>query len=366
MTGNIVDYIEWYGDFDFDVLPFNEVDNLVLSIISYGKFQGLIPSVGINESVKVCSLGEYFSDKDNYNACDKLEKYASDLLLAMKSGRRFKDALLCNYFNKHDFDVEEQFAALHVKLTDGTRFVSYCGTDDTLLGWKEDFNLAYQCPSPGQLEAAEYLKKTVADTDELLRVGGHSKGGNLAVFASISADKAVRDRIIKVYSNDGPGFMSKILDKPEYIELLDRIITIVPETSIVGMLLEHRAKYKIIRSSQKGMRQHDGMTWVVYKNGFAELDARSVPSLLVDDTISHWLEGISDAERQQFIDTIFDVCDRANIKKLSDFSKLTIKDVSALLKEMFNLDSETKKAVMKIITAFMKQSGKAVKEFRNA
>lgn len=365
MTGNVCDYLEWYGDFGFDVLPFNEVDNLALSLLSYGKFDGLVPAIGENGSISVNEAAAFFEDKANYGACDKIELCAVAILFAMKNSKRYGEAKLFNYFVKHDFKAEEQFAALHISLPDGTRFVSFSGTDDTLLGWKEDFNMAYISPAPGQLEATKYVADTCAGNDRL-RIGGHSKGGNLAVYAAIHSTPDIRNRIINVYSNDGPGFVSEVIEKPEYNELLDRIVTIVPETSIVGMLLEHREKYKVVKSYSKGIGQHDGITWRVYKAGFIELDERSKSSLMIDDTISSWLKELSSNEREEFINTIFEVCDRANITKLSEFSKLSIMDVGALLKEMITLTPETKKAVKRIISAFIRQSGRVVKEFRNA
>ena len=128
-------------------------------------------------------------------------------------------------------------------LPDGTLFVSYSGTDDTILGWKEDLNMAYQMPVPSQEEAVEYLEKTVPHDGRMIRIGGHSKGGNLAIYAAVMCYDRLKRRIIGIYNNDGPGFLESMLERKSYLEVKDRIKTIVPETSIVGMLLEHVYSY---------------------------------------------------------------------------------------------------------------------------
>ena len=164
MTGNIMDYLEWYGDFDFSVLPFNEVDNLILAELSYASLDRIVPEPQLGRKITGVSVKEaaqrLMASGRVEKSC-KLEQNAGFILYQMAKGKRFSDAVLGAYVDKHDFENQEQFSALHVYLPDDTIFVSYSGTDDTILGWKEDLNMAYQMPVPSQKEAVEYLEKSV-------------------------------------------------------------------------------------------------------------------------------------------------------------------------------------------------------------
>ena len=188
MTGNIMDYLEWYGDFDFSVLPFNEVDNLILAELSYASLDRIVPEPQPGRKitgVPVKEAAQRLMASGRVEKSCKLEQNAGFILYQMAKGKRFSDAVLGAYVDKHDFENQEQFSALHVYLPDDTIFVSYSGTDDTILGWKEDLNMAYQMPVPSQEEAVEYLEKTVPHDGRKIRIGGHSKGGNLAIYASV-------------------------------------------------------------------------------------------------------------------------------------------------------------------------------------
>ena len=310
MTGNIMDYLEWYGDFDFSVMPFNEVDNLILAELSYASLDGIVPEPQLGRKLRSISVKEAALKLDESGRLEKsckLERNAGLLLLEMAKGRRFADAVLAGYVDKHDFENQEQFSALHVYLSDGTLFVSYSGTDDTILGWKEDLNMAYQMPVPSQEEAVGYLEKTVPHDGRLIRIGGHSKGGNLAIYAAAMCYDRLKRRIIAIYNNDGPGFLESMLEKKAYLEIKDKVRTIVPETSIIGMLLEHGDSYEVVKSTGKGIMQHDGLSWQVYRNGFVKLDERSKESLVIDKTISAWVMGLSDDERVAFVDAVYDM-----------------------------------------------------------
>ena len=165
--------------------------------------------------------------------------------------------------------------------------------------------MAYQMPVPSQEEAVGYLEKTVPHDGRLIRIGGHSKGGNLAIYAAAMCYDRLKRRIIAIYNNDGPGFLESMLEKKAYLEIKDKVRTIVPETSIIGMLLEHGDSYEVVKSTGKGIMQHDGLSWQVYRNGFVKLDERSKESLVIDKTISAWVMGLSDDERVAFVDAVY-------------------------------------------------------------
>ncbi|HAX60107.1 MAG TPA: hypothetical protein DCY19_09365 [Eubacterium sp.] len=363
MTGNIMDYLEWYGDFDFSVMPFNEVDNLILAELSYASLDGIVPEPQLGRKLRSISVKEAALKLDESGRLEKsckLERNAGLLLLEMAKGRRFADAVLAGYVDKHDFENQEQFSALHVYLSDGTLFVSYSGTDDTILGWKEDLNMAYQMPVPSQEEAVGYLEKTVPHDGRLIRIGGHSKGGNLAIYAAAMCYDRLKRRIIAIYNNDGPGFLESMLEKKAYLEIKDKVRTIVPETSIIGMLLEHGDSYEVVKSTGKGIMQHDGLSWQVYRNGFVKLDERSKESLVIDKTISAWVMGLSDDERVAFVDAVYDMLTRAGVNYLSDLEKYKPATLNSMAKEMFSMEPEKGRMVRRTIRALISEYGKNV------
>lgn len=363
MTGNIMDYLEWYGDFDFSVLPFNEVDNLILAELSYASLDRIVPEPQPGRKitgVPVKEAAQRLMASGRVEKSCKLEQNAGFILYQMAKGKRFSDAVLGAYVDKHDFENQEQFSALHVYLPDDTIFVSYSGTDDTILGWKEDLNMAYQMPVPSQEEAVEYLEKTVPHDGRKIRIGGHSKGGNLAIYASVMCYDRLKRRIIEIYNNDGPGFLEPMLEKESYIEIKDRIRTIVPETSIVGMLLEHGDSYEFVKSVSKGIMQHDGLSWQVYKNGFVKLDERSKESLVIDSTLRTWIMGLNDEERIAFVDAIYDMLTKAGIRYLSDLEQYKPAMLNNMAKEMFSMEPDKAKMMRRITGALVSEYGRSI------
>lgn len=363
MTGNIMDYLEWYGDFEFSVLPFNEVDNLILAELSYAGLDRIVPEPQLGKNAEGVTVREAAARLRTSgrveNSC-KLEQNAGLLLYEMAKGKRFSEAVLAAYVDKHDFENQEQFSALHVYLPDDTIFVSYSGTDDTILGWKEDLNMAYQMPVPSQEEAVEYLEKTIPQDGRKIRIGGHSKGGNLAIYAAVMCYDRLKSRIIEIYNNDGPGFLESMIEKESYNEIKDRIRTIVPETSIVGMLLEHGDSYEVVKSVSKGIMQHDGLSWQVYRNGFVKLDERSKESLVIDNTLRTWIMGLNDEERVAFVDAIYDTLTRAGIKYLSDLEQYKPAMFNNMAKEMFAMEPDKAKMMRRIMRALVSEYGRSI------
>ena len=233
----------------------------------------------------------------------------------MAASARFSGLLLCGYENKIDDETQTQFSALTLLLPDGTAYVAFRGTDDTIVGWKEDFNLAFLPVVPAQRMAVQYLQAAAAVFSERpLRVGGHSKGGNLAVYSAVFCSEAVQNQLMQVYNNDGPGFRTSLLPLPEHKRVAGRIVTIIPESSVVGILLEHEERCEVVRSTQIGLMQHDGFSWQVRGERFEHLPDRTEGGKLVDETLRAFIVSLSDEQRVAFIDALFDIltCTDAN------------------------------------------------------
>ena len=262
----VFDYLDWRGDISFSQMPLCEVDSLIFSLLSYIDFDGIVPSPKEIKRINLLAAAKKFikkyKDEGKPDIGFIIPKDVVVLLAKAAKTKRFGEVWLSSYENKICDGEEKQFSALTFifKNTEGAEalFVAFRGTDDTIVGWKENFNMSFMQPVPSQLEAVEYLSAVAANAFGEITLGGHSKGGNLSVYAAVSAPERVKERINEVYNLDGPGFNIDFLASEEYRGMRDRIRTIVPHSSIVGMLLEHEESYEVISSSQTGLLQHNG------------------------------------------------------------------------------------------------------------
>ena len=270
---NILEYLDWRGDLTLLERPFNEVDNLILAEICYLDFSGFVPAGFQTQQVTLLDAASaYFAAHPETNMGVLVPDQIPVLVEHAAKTARFSDVRLLGYVNRIDEETQTQFSALTMLLPDGSAYVAFRGTDDTIVGWKEDFNMAFTPEIPAQKYAAEYLRQVSGALPfRPLLVGGHSKGGNLAVYAAVFCGQDVQNRILAVYNNDGPGFYSSLLSLPEHKPVAGKITTLLPESSVVGMLLEHEEAYQVVRSTQVGLMQHDGFSWQVKGERFEHL-----------------------------------------------------------------------------------------------
>ena len=349
---NIFDYLDWRGDLTLDQSPFNAVDNLILSCISYIRFEGIVP----NSTVAV-SITKAFA---RFSALPEEEQKLrlrvdedGHLLRKLAQSRRFSDMGLCLYDDQLGPILEKQFCGLTILTGDGLAFIAYRGTDNTLVGWKEDFNMSFKTCVPSQTEAAEYLKHAAGSLGAIrLRVGGHSKGGNLAVYAGIHCG-AYLNRIEAIYSNDGPGFPAEVLESSSYQAVSGRICTFVPQTSIVGMLLEHAEDYTVVHSKQIGIAQHDPYSWEILGPDFVCLESVTAGCRFMDETVKVWVDDMSPEEREQFIDTFYDILSVTQAQTVSDLAHFSLKNARAIKQTLENTAPETKKMMTEAISKLL-------------
>ena len=240
---------------------------------------------------------------------------------------------------------EMQFAAVTIKLKGNLSYVSFRGTDNTLVGWKEDFNMSFTCPVPSQLKAVDYVNRIARKVRGKIILGGHSKGGNLAVYSAAFCKKRIQKRILSVYSFDGPGFNQETLNKPEYERISLRTTTYVPQSSVIGMLLGHEEKYIIIQSDEKGLAQHDVYTWQLADKKFIELSTVDDKSRFIDKTLKKWLLDMSVDERKVFVDTIYEVLVTTQAKTLKELKQSAWKNLKIIHNSFKGLDDKTKKTL---------------------
>lgn len=348
---NIFDYLVWRGDVPFSADPFNEVDNLVLSWLSYVNFEDSMPCGILNEEITIQEAGDIFFKKNDLEASLKkvsLTKTSALLLHKIKDCRRFNQIRLSNYVNHINEELQKQFSAMTFRIDENTLYIAFRGTDDTIVGWREDFNMSFLPSVPSQEEAVMYLKQAVSDKKENLILGGHSKGGNLAVYSAIHSDLNINKRILQIYNNDGPGFLSNVLDTMEYKEMLPKIKTIVPESSIIGMLLGHEEEYEIVKSDQKGIMQHDASSWQVIRNEFVYLDSLSNSSKFLNHSFKEWVFGLNEEQRRTFVDALFQMLEAAGAKTTGELYSSGWKSVSEALKVFGGMDTEMKQKLLQV------------------
>lgn len=362
--GGIEDYIKWRGDLTFEQSAFNEVDNLVLSQIAYVDFKNIIPVAGSKEKITLRQAAHDFFDLNDEEELQKVTSFIREAPFFMRiaaESRRFGDIVLSDYADVTDDHEEKQFAAFCAELPDDTYYIAFRGTDDTIIGWKEDFNMGVMMPVPSQLEAVEYVNTVMRWKRGKLRLGGHSKGGNLAIYAAVFAKPSIQRKVVKVYNNDGPGFTKEMIESEAYRKMLPQIQTIVPQHSIVGMLLWQEEEYLVVCSSQTGIMQHDAMSWQVEGKCFVTCPSLSANSKNFHEAITSWLEGLSAKEREKFVDTLFELITASGAKTLSDINADILRSANATIKMFGTLDAGTKGLLLKILKALSTEIKRARK-----
>ena len=353
--GNIMDYISWRGDLTFAQSPFNEVDNLILACFSYVNLDG-IPAVSGQKGIELKKLVKEFKKLHTIKELEADKSFirlAPFMMFEMAESVRFGKCVIRNYVNEIVTEAEQQFSAVEIVLDDGTSYISFRGTDDTIIGWKEDFNLSTGVV-PAQERAVEYMERISDKASGMLRVGGHSKGGNIAVYSAIFATPQIRDRIINVYNNDGPGFCEDILETQEYQEMINKVHTYIPQSSIIGRLMNHKEKYTIIESTQKGIMQHDLYSWQILGKEFITLPNVTNESEFIDKTIKEWLENVEPAKREQVINVIFEILNSTDAQTTKELRKNLFSNIKVILEKYKNIDPETKEMIAQTANALIK------------
>ena len=339
---NIFDYVKWRGNLTITQAKFNEIDNLILSRVAYFPFDNIVDE---NSETTIAKAYECFRALEP-NSVAILQKEDWDLFPALAKSKRFGNLILSGYVNKVDAQEEKQFSAVTIILPDKTLYVAYRGTDNTIIGWKEDFNMTFRDTVVSHTDSVNYLEKIAKNYNELkLRVGGHSKGGNLAIYAASFCDKSIQTRIIEVYNNDGPGFDEKLIAKEGHKRIISKIHTFVPQSSIVGRLLNHEEKYIVVKSTQVGIMQHDLYTWQLMGPQFIYVDSVTDGSEMVDRTLKQWIKEVSPKQREQFVEIIYKVISETKARTTAQFATKWMENVSIVLKSYNNIDKESKKII---------------------
>ena len=354
----LMDYIEWRNDVSFRAAPFNEIDNVLLSYLAYADFGELLHEPKRHVSIETCL--KRFCEKHDMAEVRESKHFierAPLLLEEMVRGARFRGTKVAHFREVFDKEKVQQFAALVFLLPDGTKYVSFRGTDSSITGWKEDFLMSITAETEGAKEAVSYLNDVAASVDGDFILGGHSKGGNFAMYAAAFCEDAVKGRIRKVYNNDGPGFREEIVRSAAYRELLPKITNIVPQTSIIGRLLSNEAAHTVVKSAAAGIFQHDMTTWEVTKDKFvrAEPDAFSD---FVEKSLGTWLETMDDEARKSLVETVFSMIEMTEAETFAEFGENLFKNTGLIIKGLGRLPKE-KRSELTAALGGLAEAGKA-------
>ncbi|MCH4886898.1 DUF2974 domain-containing protein [Acidaminobacter sp. JC074] len=338
---NIIDYIKWRGDLSFDLSPLNEVDNLIFSKLVYLDIDDIVAE----GEMTIGQIADLYHESKGIKKLGALlnENFVKLLMIAGQSNR-FKNVSVSRLVEYTCEETTIQFAAMTFKISDHISYIAFRGTDDTLVGWKEDFMMSFLETVPAQIESLKYIDMVIKNNpSSKFYVGGHSKGGNLAVYASVHTD--YKDQILGIFNNDGPGFKESMTQSEKYHMVADRFHTLVPKSSVVGMLLEHEESYEVVecRYKRSGLLQHDGFTWHVVGTSFIHMPDVDGESKLMSKTIKGVLNSMTIEQREQFTNAFFDVLSTNNQKNLLDIQGGHFKSLFAMTKAYSGLDDETKK-----------------------
>ena len=357
---NINDYIIWRGDIPIDEkYKFNEIDSMILARFSYLIFD----RIDMSDSETIGSISEKMKDFPNE---DFLYNGDKEMITYLGESTRFKNMKVTDYVMTNDKEAEKQFGAITIHNSDEEMYISYLGTDWTINGWKEDFNMAFMDKVPCQIAGKEYIEKVALKyPNKKIRIGGHSKGGNVAIYAGITASEEIKNRIIKIYNYDGPGFNKKMINKYANDEIVNKIETYIPQDSVVGRLLNHKEKTTISLSIEKGILQHDIFSWQVLKDDLIKSEKNTENSETIDKTLTDWIEITTSEQRKIVIDSVFEILYSTEAITFGDITNNLPTSIPKILKKYGELSKGDKENITNMIKIIINSYRNVVKEREN-
>ena len=350
---NIIDYACCELD-PLTARPLGDVDSLILSWLSYYR----LPAQAADARTQ---RGMRFSDLYDKGYLDEVTAITGNadsyryLIAAVAASPRFRGMRICNYVEEVDPEREKQFSAMTFKFPGNITYVAFRGTDNTLVGWKEDFNLAFETEIPSQREAVEYLEHAASITHGQLWVGGHSKGGNLAVYAAVMCNDRTAKRLRAAFSHDGPGFTPEMMSREAWAKRAGLIRKTIPNQSLIGMIFEQQDDYQVVASTEQGIMQHDPFSWKIDSCSFKLVDQLSLGARHVDRSLNEWVANMTPEEREQFVDTLFSIFAASGETTFASMEDRWIETVPAMLDFANKMPEETRESFRSVIGDLFRQ-----------
>ena len=349
---NMLDYIKEFGHVSFEERAFSEIDALVLTELEYLPLEKVVPSDENGENfVTVKEIAEYMQEHkqelfDENPMMITQERHEVSQVIA--DAPRFQSLKFFGVVSVWDKDTTKQFAAVTVEVEPSVRLVIFRGTDETLIGWKEDFLMTYSPLVAAQTDAKEYLAKQASLWDGDLMVSGHSKGGNLAIYAAATQVEDVQLRIVDIFCFDSPGLYRSVLETKGYQNIVPLAMRYIPQDALVGLMLESEVPYVIVKSNATGAMQHSAMTWEIEDGQFIKMEKLTKNSQLNDQTFKKWTESVSDEELELFWNVFFELLFNAGIDTVNDLYGQFMHYVQEFLKAAGEMDEEKRELLTRI------------------
>lgn len=346
---DLFEYVKWRGDLSFDSVPLNKIDALMFAQLSYLRFEGLVSDSFLERKSLKQLVQDFKNSKDVDVRSDMglvINPQTPDLLYKCGNSARFENVKICAYRSITDEEREIQFAAMTF-IIDEKAIVVFRGTDDTIVGWKEDFNIAYQNPVPGQAEALRYLNEAFENLKMKISIAGHSKGGNLAVYSAVNCDN--KEQIEMIFNFDGPGFSKDFFEKKEFKEIESKLKSVYPSFSVVGMIFDHAKDYEIIRSEQFAIMQHDALVWQIEGADFIHEEDFTDQSKFFNKAFNQWIEKLNEDDKKKFIRAVFEIIEATEAKTNSEIRDNMLSASTKMLAAFTDMDRETRSEVHNII-----------------
>ena len=350
--GNLITYVQQYENQTFQEKSLTDIDVLVLTEIAYLPFDGIVPSTfNVTEAVSLQQLGKEFEsikEKEHEKNPFMITEERIQLLDVVSKSQRFKDIKVFGFMNDINVELTKQFAAVCYQWEEENRWIIFRGTDESLTGWKEDFMMTYSDLIPAQTDAIEYLRKQADIFSGILNVSGHSKGGNLSLYASAMQDEAIQNRIQQIYCWDSPGVHRSILNTDGYQRVVSKAKRYIPQDSIVGLMLESQVPYHIIESQGSGISQHSALMWNIEEDRFVELTELTKNSQLTDQTFKQWTEAVSDEDLKLLFDTFFELFFEMGVETVNDVYYNFRIYMQKFFEKAYQMDTEKREILLRV------------------
>ena len=349
---NMLDYIKEFGHVSFEERAFSEIDALVLTELEYLPLENVVPSDENGENfVTVKEIAEYMQEHkqelfDENPMMITQERHEVSQVIA--DAPRFQSLKFFGVVSEWDKDTTKQFAAVTVEVEPSVRLVVFRGTDETLIGWKEDFLMTYSPLVAAQTDAKEYLAKQASLWGGDLMISGHSKGGNLAIYAAATQEEDVQLRIVDIFCFDSPGLYRSVLETKGYQNIVPLAMRYIPQDSLVGLMLESEVPYVIVKSNATGAMQHSAMTWEIEDGQFIKMEKLTKNSQLNDQTFKKWTESVSDEELELFWNVFFELLFSVGIDTVNDLYGQFMHYVQEFLKAAGDMDEEKRELLTRV------------------
>ncbi len=356
---DITDYVAWRGDLSFEQSPWNDVDALIFASLSYLSFQG-------TENARGVTLAQAKERELLLPMEHPLFGVRKAMFEAMADSVRFRDCRMHHFIAVTNAEKRMQFSAVCCDLPDGTLCVAFRGTDATLVGWREDMDMSLLEPVPAQEAAVYYLQRAMELDGRSVRVVGHSKGGNLAAYACAKAEPALQERLMGIWSFDGPGMAPDVFESEGYRRIRPGIHSLVPQTSIVGMMMCYHEPYTVVHAMAEGMQQHNPHTWQVRGPGFEVLEEIDDNARIISETLHEFLQQSDKEQRAAFLDAAFRMIESTGATSLGEIREDKLKSLWNAFTSGKELKPETRKQFNKVVGLFVSLGvGNVIERYRN-